>query len=68
MAGVPYHQVSNPAKLQALLDAVLVIESDLDLMSLLRQIVGSAATSSRPVTRPSACSIRPGTACRSLFT
>ncbi len=43
MTGVPYHQVSNPAKLQALLDAVLAIESDLDLVSLLRQIVGSAA-------------------------
>ncbi len=43
MLMVPYHQVSDPAKLQALLDAVLVIESDLDLVSLLRQIVGSAA-------------------------
>ncbi len=43
MPVVPYHQVSDPAKLKALLDAVLVIESDLDLVSLLRQIVGSAA-------------------------
>ncbi len=43
MAGVPYHRLSDPAKLQALLDAVLVIESDLDLVSLLRRIVGSAA-------------------------
>lgn len=36
---VPYHRVSDPSKLQALLDAVLIIESDLDLVSLLRQIV-----------------------------
>jgi signal transduction histidine kinase len=43
MSRVPYHQVSDPAKLQALLDAVLVIESDLDLVSLLRRIIGAAA-------------------------
>lgn len=42
MPVVPYHGVSDPAKLQALLDAVLVIESDLDLVSLLRRIVASA--------------------------
>jgi signal transduction histidine kinase len=42
MGQVPYHQVSDPAKLQALLDAVLVIESDLDLVSLLHQIASSA--------------------------
>jgi len=39
---VPYRQISDPAKLQALLDAVLVIESDLDLTSLLRQIIAAA--------------------------
>jgi hypothetical protein len=43
MPVVPYHRVSDPAKLQALLDAVLVIDSDLDLVSLLRRIVASAA-------------------------
>ncbi len=43
MAAVPYHQVSDPAKLQALLDAVLDIESDLDPAGLLRQIVRAAA-------------------------
>jgi signal transduction histidine kinase len=39
---VPYHRVSDAGRLQALLAAVLLIESDLDLVSLLRQIVGSA--------------------------
>lgn len=39
MTAVPYHHVSDPRKLQALLDAVLVIESDLDLVSLLHRIV-----------------------------
>jgi signal transduction histidine kinase len=43
MPTVPYHRVSDPARLQALLDAVLVIESDLDLVTLLRRIVASAA-------------------------
>ncbi|MBO0747250.1 MAG: GAF domain-containing sensor histidine kinase [Acidimicrobiaceae bacterium] len=36
---MPYEQLSDPGQLKALLDAVLVIESDLDLTSLLRRIV-----------------------------
>lgn len=39
---MPYHRVRDPAKLHALLDAVLVIESDLDLLPLLRRIVHAA--------------------------
>ena len=41
MAGwrIPYENLSDPGQLKALLDAVLVIESDLDLTSLLRRIV-----------------------------
>jgi signal transduction histidine kinase len=39
---MPYHEIDDAAKLQALLDAVLVIESDLDLVSLLHQIVTAA--------------------------
>lgn len=39
---VPYHRVRDAAKLHALLDAVLVIESDLDLLPLLRRIVRAA--------------------------
>ncbi len=39
---MPYHRITDPGRLQALLDAVLVIESDLDLFSLLRQIAGAA--------------------------
>lgn len=36
---MPYEELSDPGQLKALLDAVLVIESDLDLTSLLRRIV-----------------------------
>ena len=43
MTIVPYHQVSDPAKLQALLDAVLLIESDLDPVNLLQRITTAAA-------------------------
>lgn len=39
---MPYEQLSDPGQLKALLDAVLVIESDLDLTSLLRRIVTAA--------------------------
>jgi signal transduction histidine kinase len=39
---VHYRTVTDPRKLHALLDAVMVIESDLDLVSLLRRIVQSA--------------------------
>lgn len=39
---MPYHRVRDAAKLHALLDAVLVIESDLDLLPLLRRIVHAA--------------------------
>lgn len=39
---MPYHRVRDAAKLHALLDAVLVIESDLDLLPLLRRIVRAA--------------------------
>lgn len=39
---MPYHRLRDPEKLQQLLDAVLVIESDLDLPSLLRRIVETA--------------------------
>ena len=42
MPGVPYHRVSDPAKLHALLDAVLTIESDLELTTLLTRIVEAA--------------------------
>ncbi len=37
---MPYHRVSDPVTFRSLLDAV--IESDLDLVGVLRQIVGSA--------------------------
>ena len=39
---MPYHRVTDAAKLHALLDAVMVIESDLDLAGLLHRIVESA--------------------------
>lgn len=39
---MPYEKLSDPRQLKALLDAVLVIESDLDLTSLLRRIVTAA--------------------------
>jgi len=42
MSGVPYHRVSDPTKLHALLDAVLSIESDLELTTLLTRIVEAA--------------------------
>jgi signal transduction histidine kinase len=41
-ACVPYHRISDPVKLQALIDAVMVVEADLDLVSLLEQVVTSA--------------------------
>lgn len=39
---VPYHGITNAAKLQDLLDAVLSIEGDLELVALLDRIVRSA--------------------------
>lgn len=41
---MPYHAIDDPEQLHALLDAVLTIESDLDLSSTLRRIVESACT------------------------
>jgi signal transduction histidine kinase len=43
-AGVPYHQIDDPEKLRALLDAVLLIESDIELPAVLRHIVEVAST------------------------
>lgn len=42
MSAMPYHRVRDVDKLHALLDAVLVIESDLDLTTLLGRIVRAA--------------------------
>jgi signal transduction histidine kinase len=42
MTRVPYHRISDLGRLQALLGAVLLIESDLDLEALLRRIVEEA--------------------------
>ncbi len=39
---VPYHDIRDPEQLQALLDAVLDIESDLELSGVLRRVVESA--------------------------
>jgi signal transduction histidine kinase len=39
---VPYHRITDPDRLQALLGAIMLIESDLDLEVLLRRIVESA--------------------------
>lgn len=39
---MPYHRVTDPDKLHALLDAVLAIESDLELTTLLTRIVEAA--------------------------
>jgi signal transduction histidine kinase len=41
---VPYHQIGDPEQLQALLDAVLIIESDVELPAVLRHIVEAACT------------------------
>jgi signal transduction histidine kinase len=41
---VPYHRITDIGRLQAVLGAVLLIESDLDLESLLRLIVEEAVT------------------------
>ena len=38
---MPYHQIQDPAKLHRLLEAVMVIESNLDLADLLRRIVAA---------------------------
>jgi signal transduction histidine kinase len=42
MTFVPYHRINDVGRLQALLGAVLLIESDLDLEALLRRIVEEA--------------------------
>ncbi|HEV2360720.1 MAG TPA: hypothetical protein VGS21_03355, partial [Acidimicrobiales bacterium] len=39
---VPYHSMRDPDQLQALLDAVLLIESDLDLPVVLKRIAEAA--------------------------
>lgn len=41
---MPYHEIRDPEQLQALLDAVRVIESDLDLHGVLRRIVEVACS------------------------
>ncbi len=41
---VPYDAISAPEQLQALLDAVLVVETDLDLPSTLRRVVEAACS------------------------
>jgi signal transduction histidine kinase len=41
---VPYHQIGDPDQLQALLDAVLMIESEIELPAVLRHIVEVACT------------------------
>ncbi len=41
---MPYHQIGDPEQLQALLDAVLLIESDIELPAVLRHIVEVACT------------------------
>ncbi len=43
-ASVPYHRIDDPDQLQALLDAVLLIESDIELPAVLRHIVEVACT------------------------
>ncbi len=42
MRVVPYRRIADPARLQGLLGAVLLIESDLDLEALLRRLVEEA--------------------------
>jgi signal transduction histidine kinase len=44
---VPYHDIRDPERLHALLDAVLLIESDLDLEAVLHRIVAAACTLTR---------------------
>jgi signal transduction histidine kinase len=39
---VPYHRINDPAKLQALVSAVLLIESGLELVGVLKRIVEAA--------------------------
>jgi signal transduction histidine kinase len=41
---VPYHRIGDPDQLQALLDAVLLIESDVELPAVLRHIVEVACS------------------------
>lgn len=41
---MPYHALRDPDQLQALLDAVLVIESDLELEGVLRRVVEAACS------------------------
>lgn len=41
---MPYHRIGDPEKLKALLDAVMLIESDVELPALLRHIVEVACT------------------------
>lgn len=39
---MPYHDITDPAQLQALLDAVLLVEADLDLDAVLHRVVEAA--------------------------
>ena len=39
---MPYHSIEDPSKLRRILDAVLLIEADLDLPALLRHVVDEA--------------------------
>jgi signal transduction histidine kinase len=40
---VPFHRVRDPDRLHALLDAIMLIESDLDLTVLLRSVISAAS-------------------------
>jgi len=41
---VPYHAIEDPKQLQALLDAALLVESDLDLPAILQHVLGAATS------------------------
>jgi signal transduction histidine kinase len=41
---VPYHSIEDPAKLRRVLEAVLLLEADLDLPTLLRHVVDEATS------------------------
>ena len=41
---MPYHRIGDPDQLQALLDAVLLIESDVELPAVLRHVVEVACS------------------------
>ena len=41
---MPFHQIKDPERLHALIDAILLIEADANLTTLLENIVESATT------------------------